>query len=160
MIFSTLNRYIAKRIIKGLLLAFLVVTSIIMLVDFVEGTRNIGADEDISSVTVFIMTVLKAPKLIEQTIPFVVLFGVMGTLYNLNRRSELIVLRASGLSAWRFLTPAILVTATLGLVWAAAFNPLASASMNAHDNMVSIFLRLMRREPPSLNAVWTRKPPN
>jgi len=136
MIFSTLNRYIAKRIFKGLLLAFLVVTSIIMLVDFVEGTRNIGADEDISSVTVFIMTVLKAPKLIEQTIPFVVLFGVMGTLYSLNRRSELIVLRASGLSAWRFLTPAILVTATLGLVWAAAFNPLASASMNAHDNMV------------------------
>jgi len=28
------------------------------------------------------------------------------------------------------------VTAILGLVWAAAFNPLASASMNAHDNMV------------------------
>jgi len=125
MIFSTLNRYIAKRIIKGLLLAFLVVTSIIMLVDFVEGTRNIGS------------ILLKAHAiLIEQTIPFVVLFGVMGTLYSLNRRSELIVLRASGLSAWRFLSPAILVTAILGLVWAAAFNPLASASMNAHDNMV------------------------
>ena len=134
--FNTLNRYIAKRIIKGLLLAFLIVTAIIMLVDFVEGTRNIGADEDISSVTVFMLTVLKAPKLIEQTIPFVVLFGVMGTLYSLNRRSELIVLRASGLSAWRFLTPAIMVTATLGLIWSSSFNPLASAAMGAHDNMV------------------------
>jgi len=60
----------------------------------------------------------------------------MGTLYSLNRRSELIVLRASGLSAWRFLSPAIFVTATLGLIWSAAFNPLASAAMNAHDNMV------------------------
>lgn len=136
MIFSTLNRYIAKRIIKGLLLAFLVVTSVIMLVDFVEGTRNIGSEEDIGSGTVFLMTLLKAPKLIEQTIPFVVLFGVMGTLYSLNRRSELIVLRASGLSAWRFLTPAIIVTATLGLIWAAAFNPLASSAMNAHDKLV------------------------
>ena len=136
MIFSTLNRYIAKRIIKGLLLAFLVVTSIIMLVDFVEGTRNIGSEEDIGSSTVFLMTLLKAPKLIEQTIPFVVLFGVMGTLYSLNRRSELIVLRASGLSAWRFLAPAICVTATLGIIWAAAFNPLASSAMNAHDNLV------------------------
>jgi len=134
--FTTLTRYIAKRIIKGLLLAFLIVTAIIMLVDFVESTRNIGADEDISSFTVFTLTLLKAPKLIEQTIPFVVLFGVMGTLYSLNRRSELIVLRASGLSAWRFLTPAIIVTATLGLIWSAAFNPLASAAMNAHDNMV------------------------
>ena len=136
MIVSTLNRYIATRIIKGLLLAFLVVTSIIMLVDFVESTRNLGADEDVSSFTIFMLTVLKAPKLIEQTIPFVVLFGVMGTLYSLNRRSELIVLRASGLSAWRFLSPAIFVTATLGLIWSAAFNPLASAAMNAHDNMV------------------------
>ena len=136
MIFSTLNRYIIKRIIKGLLLAFMVVTSIIMLVDFVEGTRNIGADADIGTGTVFLMTLLKAPKLIEQTIPFVVLFGVMGTLYSLNRRSELIVLRASGLSAWRFLSPAILVTAMLGAIWAAAFNPLASAAMNAHDNLV------------------------
>jgi len=136
MIFSTLNRYIIKRIIKGLLLAFMVVTSIIMLVDFVEGTRNIGADADIGTGTVFLMTLLKAPKLIEQTIPFVVLFGVMGTLYSLNRRSELIVLRASGLSAWRFLSPAILVTAMLGVIWAAAFNPLASAAMNAHDNLV------------------------
>jgi lipopolysaccharide export system permease protein len=155
MIFSTLNRYIAKRIIKGLLLAFMVVTSIIMLVDFVEGTRNIGADEDISSVTVFMMTMLKAPKLIEQTIPFVVLFGVMGTLYSLNRRSELIVLRASGLSAWRFLSPAILVTATLGLVWAAAFNPLASASMNAHDNMVE---RLTGSKGSTKNEnIWLRE---
>lgn len=136
MILSTLNRYIAKRIIKGLLLAFLVVTSVIMLVDFVEGTRNIGSEEDISSGTVFMLTLLKTPKLIEQTIPFVVLFGVMGTLYSLNRRSELIVLRASGLSAWHFLTPAIIVTATLGLIWAAAFNPLASTSMNAHDKLV------------------------
>ncbi len=99
MMFSMLNRYIAKRIIKGLLLAFMVVTSIIMLVDFVEGTRNIGWDQEIGSGTLFLMTLLKAPKLIEQTIPFVVLFGVMGTLYSLNRRSELIVLRASGLSA-------------------------------------------------------------
>jgi len=136
MIFSTLNCYIAKRIIKGLLLAFMVVTSVIMLVDFVEGTRNIGSEEDISSGTVFLMTLLKTPKLIEQTIPFVVLFGVMGTLYSLNRRSELIVLRASGLSAWRFLTPAIVVTATLGIIWAVAFNPLASSAMNAHDKMV------------------------
>lgn len=155
MIFSTLNLYIAKRIVKGLLLAFLVVTSVIMLVDFVEGTRNIGSEEDIGSGTVFLMTLLKAPKLIEQTIPFVVLFGVMGTLYSLNRRSELIVLRASGLSAWRFLTPAICVTAALGFIWAAAFNPLASSAMNAHDQLVE---RVTGSTAPTENEnIWLRE---
>jgi len=133
--FSLLNRYIAMRILRGILLAFIIVTGIIMLVDFVEGTRNIGADEDIGSGTLFLMTLLKAPRLIEQTIPFVVLFGVMGALYNLNRRSELIVMRATGLSAWKFLSPAITVTAMLGVIWATSFNPLASASMNAYENL-------------------------
>ena len=133
--FSTLNRYIAKRIISGLFLAFFVVTSLITLVDFVEATRNFGAEEDIASGMLFVMTLLKAPKLIEQAIPFVVLFGVMGTLYSLNRRSELIVLRAAGLSAWRFLSPAIIITGALGLIWSLAFNPLATTSMIAHDRL-------------------------
>jgi len=100
-----------------------------MLVDFVEGSRNIGGETDIELGSLLLLTFLKVPTLIEQTIPFVVLFGIMGALYNLNRRSELIVLRASGLSAWKFLSPAIIVSACLGVVWALAFNPLASKSM-------------------------------
>jgi len=134
---STLNRYIARRILYGLCLTFVIVTGIIMLVDFVEGTRKYSADGTISSFQIFILTMFKAPKLIEQTIPFVVLFGVMGTLFDLNRRSELIVLRASGLSAWRFLTPALFVTAMLGVLWAVIFNPLASRAINLHSDYVA-----------------------
>ncbi len=137
MMTTTLGRYIAWRILKGVLMAFLVVISIIMLVDFVEASRNIGADAGLSPLTVMFLTMLKAPQLIEQTIPFVVLFGVMGSLYSLNRRSELTVLRASGLSAWRFLQPAILVTAMLGVLWAAALNPLASKSMALRNQIVA-----------------------
>ena len=130
---ATLNRYIATKVIRSLAVAFMIVTGIIMLVDFVEGSRNIGSDTDISSIQLAYLTLLKAPKLIEQTIPFVVLFGVMGALYGLNRRSELIVMRASGLSAWRFLLPVIFVTALLGLIWSLLFNPLASKMMSQYD---------------------------
>jgi len=133
---STLNTYIASRIIRGILLAFIIVTSIILLVDFVEGARDIGVDEDFGAGTLILLTLYKAPQLIEQTIPFIVLFGVMGALYALNRRSELIVLRASGLSAWRFLMPALVVTTSLGILWAGAFNPMATASTAAHQAMI------------------------
>lgn len=136
---TTLSRYIAGRIFRGILLAFIIVTGIIMLVDFVEASRNIGADAGLSAITVMFLTLLKAPQLIEQTIPFVVLFGVMGALYSLNRRSELTVMRASGLSAWRFLRPAIAVTGILGVIWALAFNPLASKAMETHGRMVAAF---------------------
>jgi len=136
MMFSVLNRYIIKRVTYGIALAFLIVISIIMLVDFVEASRNIGAEENIGLSALLLLTLLKAPTLIEQTVPFVILFGIMGTLYSLNRRSELIVLRASGLSAWKFLSPAIITTALFGIIWALAFNPLASKAMDAHDSIL------------------------
>jgi len=134
---SLVNRYIAMRTLRGILIAFLVVTGIIMLIDFVEGTRNLGQDLGFNSFQVMYLTVLKIPSLIEQTIPFVVLFGVMGTLYSLNRRSELIVLRATGLSVWRFLAPAIFVTFILGVIWAACFNPIAAHTLSLYEQTLS-----------------------
>lgn len=134
---STLNKYIASRIFFGILTAFIVITGIIMLVDFVETSRDIGADYNLSMFALLTITGLHIPQLIEQTIPFAVLFGVMGALFGLNKRSELIVLRASGLSAWRFLRPAIAVTAILGIVWAIAFNPLAAMSAHNYDKLIS-----------------------
>lgn len=130
---ATLSRYIAGRTLRGIGLAFLIVTAIITLVDFVEGSRNIGADADVGLFDLLGLTFLKVPKLIEQTIPFVVLFGVMGALFGMNRRSELIVMRASGLSAWRFLRPALIVTAVLGILWSTIGNPLASNMMGRYD---------------------------
>jgi lipopolysaccharide export system permease protein len=133
MIGATLPRYIAGRTLRGILLAFLIVTAIIALVDYVEASRNIGADADLSPLELLILTGLKIPKLIEQTIPFVVLFGVMGALSGMNRRSELTVMRAAGLSAWRFLRPALIVTALIGVLWSTVINPLSSRMMGEYD---------------------------
>ena len=133
MMSATLSRYIAGRTLRGIALAFLIVTAIITLVDFVENSRNIGADIDISLLNLLSLTLLKVPKLIEQTIPFVVLFGVMGALYGMNRRSELIVMRASGLSAWTFLRPAVMVSAVLGVLWATICNPISSNMIGHYD---------------------------
>jgi len=135
MIGKTLNRYIAMRVAKGIALAFLVVTGIIMLVDFVESSRNLDSDSQISALNLLYLTLLKSPKLIEQTIPFIVLFGVMGALYAMNRRSELIVMRAAGLPAWKFLRPALWVTGLLGVLWAVALNPLATQLTDKHDGL-------------------------
>lgn len=134
---ATLSRYIAGRTARSIALAFLIVTAIITLVDFVESSRNIGADADLGLFQLLTLTFLKVPKLIEQTIPFIVLFGVMSALFGMNRRSELIVMRASGLSAWRFLRPAIFVTGLLGIAWSTIGNPLASTFMGQYDARIA-----------------------
>ena len=149
---ATLSRYIAGRVLRSIIIAFLIVTSIIALVDYVEASRNIGVDGDLSPLQLLTLTGLKVPKLIEQTIPFVVLFGVMGALSGMNKRSELTVMRASGLSAWRFLRPALLITAVIGVLWSTVVNPLSTVMMGEYDARAAEIL-----ENTKSNEVWLRE---
>jgi len=150
---SIAHRYIARRIITGVFIALLIVTGVILLVDFVEGTRNLGQDLNFSNFEIIQLTLLKIPSLIEETIPFVVLFGVTGALYNLNRKSELVVLRATGLSAWNFLAPAVIVTFSLGLAWAMLFNPIAARTLSLYQAKVSA----ADTTPAADSNIWLRE---
>ena len=152
---ATLSRYIAGRTLRGIGIALLIVISIIALVDYVEASRTIGTEADLSPVELLILTCLKIPKLIEQTIPFVVLFGVMGALAGMNKRSELTVMRAAGLSAWRFLRPALIVSALIGVFWSTIINPLSSQMMGEYDKRAAQFLGSIQT-----NEIWLREGSN
>lgn len=152
------STYIAKRTLHGIFTAFFIVTAIIILVDFVEATRSIGDDTNASLLTIAGLTLLKTPQLIEETIPFVVLFGVMGALYGLNKRSELIVLRASGLSVWRIIRPAICVSGLLGVIWATVFNPFAAMSNTKYRHLLSdITVSQTEQNTVRTEDVWLRE---
>lgn len=152
---STLNRYIAGRILRGIAIAFLVVTTIIMLVDFVESSRNLDSDSDITSLQLMYLTLLKTPKFVEQTIAFVVLFGVMGALHGMNKRSELIVVRAAGVSVWRFLQPALVVTTLLGVIWMTVFNPFASRMLALQQTQTMQWQTQQSQE--QVKDIWLRE---
>lgn len=126
--FAILHRYLFNQTVRGVLVALLTVLILIVLVDFVEQTRTVEAR--IAGVNLFDflgLTLLKTPMLIEMTLPFILLFGVMLTMFQLNRRSELVVMRASGISAWRFVAPALAFAILLGVLSPAVLNPTATA---------------------------------
>ena len=153
---NTIGKYIVRRVLYGLFVAFLIITSVIVLVDFVETTRNFGGEIDLSMWTALKLTALHTPELLEQTIPFVVLFGVMGALFGLNKHSELIVLRASGLSAWKFLKPAVLVTGILGVIWSLVFNPFAARSADSYSSL-SFAVSGGDQRPAEDKDIWLRE---
>jgi len=130
LVFSRLGRYLYAQTLKGVGMAMGVVVTLILLIDFVEQTRTVGSRVDVGALTLFQLTLLKTPRLLEDTLPFIFLFGVMYAMFQLNRRSELIAMRAAGLSAWRFLTPPVTLAVLAGVLATIAFNPVAS-SMNA-----------------------------
>jgi lipopolysaccharide export system permease protein len=122
-----IERYVLARTLLGVLMALAVISTIIFLISFVELTRTVGVRaKDISPFEVFGLALLESPTTILILLPFTFLFGVLGAFVNLNRRSELIAMRAAGVSAWRFIFPAAGAAAVIGVVTVMALNPIAS----------------------------------
>jgi lipopolysaccharide export system permease protein len=122
--------YVLTQTLIGVAAAFGILATIIGLIDFVELSRSVGGRTEISFARTLLLTALNAPTLILGLLPFAFLFGVLGAFVNLNRRSELIAMRAAGVSAWRFIFPAAGAAMAIGMLTVSLINPVAS-TMNA-----------------------------
>ncbi|MEZ6023200.1 MAG: LPS export ABC transporter permease LptG [Hyphomonadaceae bacterium] len=125
-LFSSLGRYIIARVFGGITIALVGVLASILLIDLVEQMRTVGTRVELSIFEALRLTLLKTPMLVEQTLPFVVLAGAMMAIIGLNRSSELVAMRAAGVSAWRFLAPSAFAGIVIGIVAVVALNPLGA----------------------------------
>lgn len=153
---TTLDLYVMRRALAAVGVALGVIAVIILLVDFVALSRDVGVRaRDTSVAELFGLTLLQSPAVVLALAPFAFLFGMLGAFTQLNRRSELVAMRAAGVSAWRFIAPAAAGAAGLGLVAAAALNPIAS-SLNAvfETRKAAVMQGYLVEEP---KAVWLRQ---
>lgn len=134
---SLVQRYIALRLLNASLIAFGLCFLLVFLIDFVELFRQSGAQSDATMGNVAAVSFLRVPSLIEQAAPFVMLFAALSTLSNLNRRSELVVARAAGLSAWQFLFPCVVVALAFGIAMICVFNPVAANLKDRSDKIAA-----------------------
>ena len=126
MITTTLGRYFLKRYLVTTFWFFAGVAAIIFLVDFSETTRRMAGLPGFSVQGALIMTALRLPLILQQTVPFIALFVGMTVLIALNRKYELVVIRAAGVSVWQFLSPFVLGAIVVGLMGMFVLNPLAA----------------------------------
>ncbi|MFN3668653.1 MAG: LPS export ABC transporter permease LptG [Brevundimonas sp.] len=123
-----IERYVLVQQARSLGVALGVIAALIMLIDFVEVSRRFGSDVDLSGARILGLMLLKSPQVIVQLLPFVFLFGTLAAFVALNRRSELIAMRAAGVSAWRFVLPAAGAAMVFGIITVAALGPLAASA--------------------------------
>jgi lipopolysaccharide export system permease protein len=98
-----------------------------MLIAFVDISKNVGTRAEVGFAQLLFLTMLQAPATILVLTPFIFLFGTLGAFVGLNRRSELIAMRAAGVSAWRFIMPAAIAAFVMGVLTLTLLNPLTSA---------------------------------
>jgi len=131
----TITSYFGRQFLIGISIIFFAVVLLVFVIDFVETLRKFGGREGVDFTLLLGMSLLKIPGLVEQLVPFTVLFGGMWTFTRLTRSHELVVARAAGVSVWQFLAPALGIGLLTGIFMVVAFNPLA-ASMNAQYERV------------------------
>src|SRR5687768_17126103 len=126
---GTLARYFSLRFLVAMLAMFLICCVLIFFVDFIEMLRRAGNySGDVPGPVLAWMTLLRLPSFSELVLPFAVLIGTVGIFLMLSRSSELIVVRAAGISVWQFTLPAIAVAFVLGVAFVTIYNPVASAA--------------------------------
>ncbi|MEM9222109.1 MAG: LPS export ABC transporter permease LptG [Pseudomonadota bacterium] len=130
---STLSRYLALTFARWIGGFFLLGSGIIFLADTVELIRRSVDRTSFSAVDAVLASLYKTPALTEEFLPFAVLFGAIAAFLALNRRLELAVMRAAGVSAWQFVLPGILVVAAVGVFATTVYNPLSAAAREQSD---------------------------
>lgn len=106
----TLFRYLGRQYMIWFFAFLFGLMGIIYLFEVAELMRRAGDLAEVTLGVVLRMGAYKLPDTIEKVLPFVVLFSGMFTFWRLTRNQELVIARASGVSAWQFLAPALFVT--------------------------------------------------
>jgi lipopolysaccharide export system permease protein len=148
---TAIETYVLGQTLISILGAMAILSSLILLIDFVD----VAARVDLSFLGIARLVAMKSPAVIVLVLPFMLLFGTLFAFVGLNRRSELVAMRAAGVSAWRFIMPAALTAFVFGVVTIAVLDPITS-QLNAKYIQAMIELKA---DPAAKagNDVWLRQ---
>jgi lipopolysaccharide export system permease protein len=150
-----IERYVLVRTLASLGGALAIISAVVALIDFVDISRTVGVRADIGFGELLGLTALRSPSTILSLAPFVFLFGTLAAFVGLNRRSELIAMRAAGVSAWRFIFPAAAVAVLTGVLTVTTLNPLTATMNAAFENSRNGLLENYLRTSPQ--PMWMRQ---
>ncbi len=135
-----LYKYIAVQTLWGVVGLFIILTGLILLIDLIESLREVEKIEQAGFGFALKLTFLRTPKLALTLTPFIFLFGAMWAFFQMNRRSEIAVMRSAGMSVWEIISPAALLSFLIGMLVLTAADPLAS-KMNAQAEIAKNEIR-------------------
>jgi lipopolysaccharide export system permease protein len=153
----TLARYILRGFLKSLLGVFLVITLVIFLFSFVENLRRFG-DTGAHVGDIIRITALQAPEVLYQAFPLVLMLASLVTFLRFARTSELVVMRAAGISALQLIGIPVFAAVFLGGFFVAAINPFVAASIKRGQALEEEFTNTGSSLLSfSLDGVWLRQ---
>ena len=141
-----------------MLLATLALVSFISFIEIIEILRRVASKApDLSSIYVVLISLLNIPSILDQALPFGVLFGSIACFHLWSRSHEFLV-RVMGQNIWQALMPVMLTAFCIGCVQVAIINPIGSAAAKQYNFvMETVFGETDKSELSVLtNGIWVR----
>ena len=157
--FSTLFRYIIRQFLTSFTVVMLILLGVMLLFETVELLRRVSDMPGVSFRLVLSMAFLKLPYLGVRVLPMGILFSAIHTCWKLNKTSELVVIRSSGISAWQFLSPLLICAALIGVFSTMVLSPASAIFLSKQEQMERVhFLNDASLITVSRTGIWLRQP--
>ncbi|MES2677080.1 MAG: LptF/LptG family permease [Pseudomonadota bacterium] len=154
---TKINLYIIKKFLINFTLVIVSVSLLIAMINIFELLDRI-AGKQIGFWQIALLDILQVPSFIEDIAIFLIMISSMITLFSLSIRSEITVMRSSGLSFWQILYPIAAGAFLLGLFFVLIFNPISITASKKLNNMEQ---KLIEKEEVNLlappNGIWLKQ---
>ncbi|HKT85178.1 MAG TPA: LPS export ABC transporter permease LptG [Novosphingobium sp.] len=112
----SLTLYLARLFITRIVAVLLMLVLVLQVLDLLGESGDILAHAGNGEAQLFYYVTLRAPQLIARFLPYSVLLATIITLATLNQNSEVISMKAAGLSAHQILAPLMLTAVVVALL--------------------------------------------
>lgn len=112
----SLTLYLAKMFVVRILAVLVMLVLVLMALDLLGNTGKILAPEGNGQAEILKYVSLRVPQLISRFLPYSVLLATLITLVTLNQNSEVVAMKAAGLSAHQVLSPLLLTAAFVAVI--------------------------------------------
>jgi lipopolysaccharide export system permease protein len=148
-------RYLLRAFLRALLAVQIVIALVILLAASVENLRRFPN----ANLSDFLrVTALQAPEVMYQATPLVLMLASLVTFLRFARNSELVVMRAAGVSALKLIAVPAAAALALAVVLVSLVNPMVAASIRAGEAAEdAIRGRETSRLSVSNDGLWLRQ---
>lgn len=153
----TLWKYLGRRYLVQIGLIAVSLLALIYVFEAFELLRRARTHDHTGIDVILFMSLLKLPETAQVIFPFVFLLSGLSLFWQLNRASELVVMRATGISAWQFVAPIAFVAFGCGLFNIMVLQPVGAASLTRYAALEAQYFGKPRRIA-ALNdqGLWVR----
>ncbi|OJV14083.1 MAG: hypothetical protein BGO27_01180 [Alphaproteobacteria bacterium 33-17] len=133
------------------------VGAVVIVVDALEVTRR-SFGKSVNVFYILGMVILRTPMTLQEVMPFIMIISGMLCYVKLSRSSELIILRASGLPALKFMLPSMFAAFVVGFLHVTILTPITSKMFYKAEVMEDKLVRNKSAKASALShGVWLKE---